>query len=220
MRRERPANLAAGSVWLPLPHPVIPGAIWIPGAGLGDIDADIEQFFRARLAQGTRQRPRAAARHLLSSQCWLSWNAAKRAISYGYRRVYWFPDGMEGWRAAGFPSASAEPCCPDPLERDVRAVCRPACSSPLMAVKTLRPKKNGKPKSNEWVSDSGPARFAKAMPLGLSLNRKSALATLKRNCALAPLVPVRLRIQTASRRAEKTRRAGAVGAHGIALSTK
>jgi PQQ-dependent catabolism-associated CXXCW motif protein len=44
--------------------------------------------------------------------CWLSWNAAKRAISYGYRNVYWFPDGMEGWRAAGLPTASAEPLVP------------------------------------------------------------------------------------------------------------
>jgi rhodanese-related sulfurtransferase len=26
--------------------------------------------------------------------------------------VYWFPDGMEGWRAAGQPTASAEPLLP------------------------------------------------------------------------------------------------------------
>jgi PQQ-dependent catabolism-associated CXXCW motif protein len=40
-------------------------------------------------------------------RCWLSWNAAKRAIRYGYRNVYWFPDGIEGWRAAGFETATA-----------------------------------------------------------------------------------------------------------------
>jgi len=33
--------------------------------------------------------------------CWLSWNAAKRAISYGYRNVFWFPDGMEGGAPPG-----------------------------------------------------------------------------------------------------------------------
>ena len=40
-------------------------------------------------------------------QCWASWNAAKRAISYGYRKVYWYPDGIEGWEKAGLPTASA-----------------------------------------------------------------------------------------------------------------
>lgn len=109
---KRPANLPAGSVWLPLPHAVIPGAIWIPGAGLGGIDPGIERLFRARLSQGTGNDPERALVIYCHRSCWLSWNAAKRAISYGYRRVYWFSDGMEGWRAAGFPSASAEPVLP------------------------------------------------------------------------------------------------------------
>jgi hypothetical protein len=38
----------------------------------------------------------------------LSWNAVKRAIRYGYRKVYWFADGIEGWRAAGFETATIE----------------------------------------------------------------------------------------------------------------
>ena len=38
-----------------------------------------------------------------------SWNAAKRAIRYGYHNVYWFPDGVEGWRATGQPTATVEP---------------------------------------------------------------------------------------------------------------
>jgi PQQ-dependent catabolism-associated CXXCW motif protein len=42
-------------------------------------------------------------------RCWLSWNGAKRAIQYGYRNVYWFPDGIEGWRKAKFPTAVIEP---------------------------------------------------------------------------------------------------------------
>src|ERR1700751_5565117 len=32
---RRPENLPATSTWLPLPHQAIPGALWIPGAGLG-----------------------------------------------------------------------------------------------------------------------------------------------------------------------------------------
>jgi PQQ-dependent catabolism-associated CXXCW motif protein len=109
---RRPDNMAVGAVWLPLPHPVIPGALWIPGAGMGAIPPSVERLFRERLAQGTGND---FARRLViycHRNCWLSWNAAKRAISYGYRSVFWFPDGMEGWRAAGLPTATAEPLVP------------------------------------------------------------------------------------------------------------
>jgi len=42
-------------------------------------------------------------------QCWLSWNGAKRAIQYGYRNVYWFPEGIEGWRKAKLPTTVVQP---------------------------------------------------------------------------------------------------------------
>ena len=109
---RRPANLAAGAVWLPVPHPVIPGSIWIPGAGLGAIDPGIERLLRERLAQSTGNDYAHPLVIYCHRNCWLSWNAAKRAISYGYSHVYWFSDGMEGWRAAGFPTASAAPLLP------------------------------------------------------------------------------------------------------------
>jgi PQQ-dependent catabolism-associated CXXCW motif protein len=106
---RRPANMAADSVWLPLPHPVIPGAVWIPGAGLGAISPAVDRLFRERLALGTHKDPSHALVLYCHERCWLSWNAAKRAISYGYRNVYWFPDGMEGWRAADLPTQLAAP---------------------------------------------------------------------------------------------------------------
>ncbi len=102
---RRPDNLPASSVWLPVAHPAIPGAIWIPGAGLGDPPASVEHYFRARLAQATGHdlaRPLVVYCH---EKCWLSWNGAKRALQYGYRQVYWFPDGIEGWRSAGMPTS-------------------------------------------------------------------------------------------------------------------
>ena len=109
---RRPENLAQQAPWLPLPHPVIPGAIWIPGAGLGSIPADLDQFFRAQLALASGNNLSQRLVIYCHEQCWLSWNAAKRAISYGYRRVYWFPDGMEGWRAAGHATEVAQPQTP------------------------------------------------------------------------------------------------------------
>ena len=39
----------------------------------------------------------------------MSWNAAKRALTYGYSQVYWFPEGTDGWDAAGLPLEPSEP---------------------------------------------------------------------------------------------------------------
>src|SRR5579862_787817 len=66
----------------------------------------------------------------------------------------------------------------------------PGVLAPLIAVNTLRPKKNGRPKSNDWVFEFGAARFTKAMPFGLSLKSETALATLKSIVVVAPLAPV------------------------------
>jgi PQQ-dependent catabolism-associated CXXCW motif protein len=51
------------------------------------------------------------------ADCWMSWNAARRALSYGYRAVYWYPDGTTGWEAAGLP---LEPSIPVPMDHQSR----------------------------------------------------------------------------------------------------
>lgn len=106
---RRPAELAPGAPWMPLPQRVIPGSLWIPGAGLGEIPPRLDAFFRERLARATGNDPDRTIVIYCHERCWLSWNGARRAISYGYRRVYWFPEGIEGWRAAGYETVVAEP---------------------------------------------------------------------------------------------------------------
>lgn len=106
---RRPEHMAPDAPWLPLPHRAIPGSLWIPGVGLGEIPVALDDFYRQRLAAATNEH---LARPLLiycHRSCWLSWNAAKRAISYGYRNVYWYRDGIEGWKAAGYRTAVIEP---------------------------------------------------------------------------------------------------------------
>ncbi len=105
--QQRPEKLAPQAVWMPPPHPVIPGGLWIAGAGAGAIDAGIDKLYRQRLAEATAHNLDHPVVVYCHERCWLSWNAAKRAIRYGYRKVYWFPDGIEGWRAAGFETATA-----------------------------------------------------------------------------------------------------------------
>ena len=106
---RRPQNLPPSTTWLPLPHQAIPGAIWIPGAGLGDLPPPLDQYFRERLAKATANDMAKPLVLYCHERCWLSWNGAKRAIQYGYRHVYWFSDGIEGWRKAKLPTAVIEP---------------------------------------------------------------------------------------------------------------
>ena len=104
---RRPENLAPGAPWLPKAHIVIPGSLWIPGAGMGVIAPEVDASFRDQLARATDNDSDRLIVVYCHERCWLSWNAAKRAIGYGYRRVHWYPEGIEGWRAAGLHTSTA-----------------------------------------------------------------------------------------------------------------
>lgn len=110
---RKPAKLAPGAPWMLLPHRALPGALWLPGTGEGALSPEVEEFYRGRLQRATAGNRGAPLVIYCHERCWLSWNAAKRAIGYGYRRVYWFADGVEGWTAAGLPTEVVEPQSPD-----------------------------------------------------------------------------------------------------------
>lgn len=42
--------------------------------------------------------------YCLSQQCWMSYNAALRAINLGYTNVLWYRGGIESWRQSGPPT--------------------------------------------------------------------------------------------------------------------
>lgn len=104
---HRPDNLPSETLWKPVPHENIAGSIWIPGIGEANLSADMEAFFRARLSTLSGNNLDHPIGFYCHPMCWASWNAAKRAMSFGYRRVIWYPDGAEGWQAAGHPLATA-----------------------------------------------------------------------------------------------------------------
>jgi len=104
----RPASVASKAKWLPPPHKAIPSSIWLVDMGRGKLTKAQDGWYRARLAElspGKRDTPLVFYCH---PNCW----AAKRAIGYGYRQVYWYPDGIEGWVKAGYPTADAMPILP------------------------------------------------------------------------------------------------------------
>lgn len=78
-------------------HSSLPGAIWLPEVGRGVIDASVERFFHTeldRLSGGNKTHPIIL---FCNADCWMSWNAMKRAAGFGYTRLYWFPEGIDGW---------------------------------------------------------------------------------------------------------------------------
>jgi PQQ-dependent catabolism-associated CXXCW motif protein len=85
------------------PHPSLPGAIWLPGAGLGTGFDDAVQARLAKLLQFMTAGK--ADRELVflcsGPRCWLSYNAALRAVRLGYTGVRWYRGGIEAWGEAG-----------------------------------------------------------------------------------------------------------------------
>ena len=106
---RRPENLPPSALWMPLPHRDIPGSLWLPDIGRGALSPDVEGYFRDHLATATKLRKDAAVVFYCLADCWMSWNAAKRAASWGYTRIYWYRDGTDGWDAAKLPMQNAEP---------------------------------------------------------------------------------------------------------------
>lgn len=87
----------------------IPGAHWFPESGRGELAPDIARWFAdgvARLTKGRRARPIIV---FCLSDCWMSWNAARRLKTLGYPNVWWLAEGTDGWRDLGKPLVSVAP---------------------------------------------------------------------------------------------------------------
>jgi PQQ-dependent catabolism-associated CXXCW motif protein len=108
-RPPRPKNLPEGTVWRDQPRQDIPGSIWLPDTGYGKLAPATEDYFKRGLERASAgDRYRLLVFYCLAD-CWMSWNAAKRALSYGYVNVAWYPEGTDGWVAADLPLADAQP---------------------------------------------------------------------------------------------------------------
>ena len=108
-RAPKPKDLPSGTVWRDAPRPNIPGSIWLPDTGYGTLAPATEDYFRHGLAHAAGgDRAKLLVFYCLAD-CWMSWNAAKRALAFGYTNVAWYPEGTDGWAAADLPLANAQP---------------------------------------------------------------------------------------------------------------
>ncbi|WP_339035016.1 PQQ-dependent catabolism-associated CXXCW motif protein [Bradyrhizobium symbiodeficiens] len=108
-RPPRPKNLPAGTVWRDAPRKNIPGSIWLPDTGYGSLPPAMDDYLQRGLAQASRGDKSALLVIYCLADCWMSWNAAKRALTYGYSSIAWYPDGTDGWERAKLPTAEAQP---------------------------------------------------------------------------------------------------------------
>ena len=91
------------------PHTNLPGSLWLANTGDGQLAPQWQDYFAhhlQRASQGRKDRPLV---FYCRSDCWLSWNAVKRASTLGYIQLYWYRDGIDAWEQAGLPLTPAQP---------------------------------------------------------------------------------------------------------------
>lgn len=108
-RPPHPSGLPAGTVWRPKPRFDIPGSIWLPDTGYGALAPSMVTYFQHGLDTATEGNRAQQIVFYCKSECWMSWNAAKRAISLGYNHVAWYPAGTDGWTKRNLPTELREP---------------------------------------------------------------------------------------------------------------
>jgi PQQ-dependent catabolism-associated CXXCW motif protein len=99
----RPIGLPASTIWREKPRQDIPGSVWLPDTGYGALAPAMEHYFEHGLEQASSGKRDRLIVFYCQANCWMSWNAAKRAIAMGYTHVAWYPDGTDGWAAAHLP---------------------------------------------------------------------------------------------------------------------
>lgn len=105
----KPPGLPANAIWRTPKHTSIEGATWLPNVGYGKLAAAPEAYFKTNLQRLTGGQADKTVVFFCLRDCWMSWNAAKRAIEWGYSKVVWFPDGTDGWQELGLAVDDAKP---------------------------------------------------------------------------------------------------------------
>lgn len=98
MPSEGAGLIAETGEWATKRHENIPGSTWLPDVGRGRIDARLTRYLidnLDRLTDGDKTR---AIIVYCQSDCWMGWNAVQRIAALGFTSLYWYPDGIDGWR--------------------------------------------------------------------------------------------------------------------------
>ncbi len=97
-----PADADGNRPWIPRrdkSSEQLPGSIWLPNVGYESLDPEMDAYFRKNLAFHSGGDKSRLLLFYCTADCWMSWNSVKRAREeYGYRNIYWYPYGTDGWK--------------------------------------------------------------------------------------------------------------------------
>ena len=97
----KPPNLPEGTLWRETTHQSLENAVWLPNVGYGVLSPANDAYFRRSLDDLSGGDKTKKLVFFCLRDCWMSWNAAKRALSYGFSNVDWYRDGTDGWQEEG-----------------------------------------------------------------------------------------------------------------------
>ena len=112
-RVKQPEGLPEGTIWRAPRHDTIPGAIWLWDTGYQNLHPTEQARLTNGLAAATGGDKSSPVVIFCRADCWMSWNAARRAVAEGYAAVSWFPGGIDDWMSVGGDDlVKAEPVDP------------------------------------------------------------------------------------------------------------
>ncbi|HZJ92590.1 MAG TPA: rhodanese-like domain-containing protein [Thiopseudomonas sp.] len=90
-------------------HKNLPNSLWLANCGDGSLSQQWLAYCQNHLEQATAGNTSQPIVFYCRSDCWLGWNAIKRAHAFGYSNLYWLRDGIDGWEQADLPLEHAQP---------------------------------------------------------------------------------------------------------------
>jgi len=91
------------------PHTNLPGSYWLANTGDGELSPPWQAYFARHLQKATGGHVDQPLVFYCRADCWLSWNAVKRAATLGYKNLDWYRDGLDAWQNAKLPLQAAQP---------------------------------------------------------------------------------------------------------------
>jgi len=106
----REESLDFDGAWLvSTPRENLPNSVWLPNVGKQVLKAVVEQYYSDQLVELTDGDKTQTLVIYCIEDCWMAWNAAKRAHEWGYVNVKWFREGVDGWNDNGWALQDSEP---------------------------------------------------------------------------------------------------------------
>lgn len=90
-------------------HHHIEHSTWLPEVGRGHLEPEHVDYFERNLTLLSKGDKSTPLLFYCTADCWQSWNAARRALLWGYSNIFWYPDGTDGWIEEEHPVVPAEP---------------------------------------------------------------------------------------------------------------